>query len=275
MESAAWSGGLDQGGHLAAQFGGEVVAARAERGGDGPQVAGPGRGADQFEGGLLERARDEELVDHMDRPQPFQHRPSRGQRTDPQARRGDLGEGAEMDDDAVRVVGGERGRQRARVLVGEAAREVVLHDERPGVAGDPHHLATPLTGEHGTGRVLEERLADEDPGTGGPQRRRQQLGPEAVRVDRYGDGPLPRRAGDREHPGVGRRLDEDRRTRRRQRPQGRGQRGLSARRDQHVGAGRPALTAGPRDLAGEPGPQLEKPVGGRPVPRPRPASGPG
>lgn len=109
-----------------------------------------------------------------------------------------------MDDDPVRVVGRERRGQRPAVLVRQPPYEVVLDHEGPGIAGDPQDLRAAFGGQYGAGRVLEERLADEDPGAGGPERVGEQRGAHPVRVDGDGDRPQPGRAGDGQHAGVGR-----------------------------------------------------------------------
>ena len=187
-------------------------------------MAWPGGRADEFERRFLERAGHEEGVDDLDGAQPLRYRAAGGQRAHPEAGRGRLGQRADVHDDAVGVVGGERTRQRPGVLVHEPAYEVVLDDERAGLARDAQHLAAPLGGEHRAGRVLEQRLADEDPGAGGPEGVGEQGRPHPVRVDRHGYGPQAGRAGDRQHAGVGGRLDEDRRAGRGERPQRGGQR---------------------------------------------------
>ncbi len=165
-------------------------------------MAFPGRGADEFEGGFLERARHEEAVHDLEGAQPFQDRPPGGQCPDPQAGRSDLGEGADVDDDPVRVVGGERFGQRSGVAVDEAAGEVVLDHEGAGRPGGPHHLFAASGREDRTGRVLEERLADEDPCPGGPERGFEQVGADSVGVDRHGHRPQPGRVGDGQQSGV-------------------------------------------------------------------------
>ncbi len=165
-------------------------------------MAAPGRGAHQFQGRFLERPGDEEAVHDLDGAQPVEDGPVRGERAHPQARRGGLGQRADVHDRAVRVVGDQRGRQRRRVLVDEAAREVVLDHERAGRAGDPQHLGPAPGGQYGTGGVLEQRLADEEPGPAGAERLGQQVGPYPVRVHRYGHGPQPGRAGGGQHARV-------------------------------------------------------------------------
>lgn len=74
----------------------------------GSRSPGPGGRADQFEGGLLQWAGDEEAVDDLDRAQPLQYRTAGGQGPDVQARGGRLGERAHVNDDAVRIVGVDR-----------------------------------------------------------------------------------------------------------------------------------------------------------------------
>ncbi len=233
-------------------------------------MAAPGRGADELQRGFLERPGHEEAVDDLDAPQAFQHGPPGGQRADPQAGRGDLGQRADVDDDAVGVVGGQRRGQRSGVVVDEPAGEVVLDHERPGRAGDGQHLRAAGRGEDGPGGVLEERLGDEDPGAGGPEGVGEQLRADPVGVHRDGYGAQSGGAGGGEHAGVGGRLHQDRRAGRGERAQGGGQRALAARGDQDVGAGE----GGP-DLAGEPGPQLGQSVRRGAAPGARPAAGAG
>lgn len=193
-------------------------------------MAMPGGRADEFERGLLEGPRDEEAVDDLDGAEAFQDGAPGGEGADPQVGRGDLGERADVDDDAVGVVGGERGGERRRVLVDETAGEVVLDDEGSGGPGDTHDLTAPLGGEYRACRVLEEGLADEDPGPGGAERGFQELGADSVGVDGYGDGAQSGGAGDGEHARVGGRLDEDGGAGWGEGPQGGGDGGLTMRR---------------------------------------------
>ncbi len=195
---------LEQFGQRAAQRGDGGPAAFLEGGGEFAQLAGPGGGADEFERGLLQRAGDEEAVHGLDGSQPFQGRAARGEGADPQAGRGGLGERAHVHHHAVRVVGGQRCGERGCVRVDQAAGEVVLDDERPGGPRDPQHLAAACGGEHGSGRVLEQRLADEGTGAGGGEGLGEQVRPYAVAVHRYRDGPQAGRAGDGQRAGVGR-----------------------------------------------------------------------
>lgn len=95
---------------FAAEGGRHGRTAVPQLGGDGGEVTAPGRGSDEFQRGFLERPGHEEAVDDLDGPQALQHRPAGGQGPDPQAGRGDLGQRADVDDDAVGVVGGQRGR---------------------------------------------------------------------------------------------------------------------------------------------------------------------
>jgi hypothetical protein len=139
--------------------------------------------------------------------------------------------------------------------VHEPAYEVVLDDERARVARDPQHVAAALRGEHGTGRVLEQRLTDEDARSGRLEGVGEQRRLHTVPVHGHRHGPEAGRAGDRQHSGVRGRLDEDRCAGRGERAQGGGQRGLAARRDQHLGGG-----DGAADAPREPLAQLRQPV---------------
>ena len=125
-----------------------------------------------------------------------------------------------MHDGAVRVVGHQR--LRKLPAVAEAAREVVLDDEstrRVGDLGDP----TPaFGGEHRARRVVEQRLAVEDPGAGGGEGVLQQIQAHAVVVHGHRDRAQPRGPGGGQHTGIGRRLDEHRGPRRGERVQGGG-----------------------------------------------------
>lgn len=257
-------------GEVQPQCGGHRVPAGLQLGRDRAQVARPGGRADEFQRRLLERPGHEEGVDDLNGAQAFEDRPARGQGAHPEAGRGRLGQRADVDHDAVRVVGGERGGQRARVLVHEPAHEVVLHDEGTGRPRDAQHLAAPLGGEHGTGRVLEQGLADEDPGAGRAEGVGEQRGPHAVGV--HGDGHRAQagRPCDGQHAGVGRGLDEHGGAGRGERAQGGGQRGLATRGDQYLGR-----RDGAADAAREPLPQLRQPLHRRPAPGAGPPSGPG
>ncbi len=177
-----------------------------------------------------------------------------------------------MDDDAVHVLRGQRGRQRRGALVDEAAREVVLDDEGPGRAGDPQDLPAPVVGQHRAGGVLEERLADEDPGAAGPEGLREQIGAYAAVVHGYGHGPQSRGARGGDHAWVGGGLDEHGCAGRGEGAQGGGEGALAAGGDQYAGGGDRAGRAA--DLAGEPRPQLVDALQGRALPRARPAPGP-
>ncbi len=150
----------------------------------------------------------------------------------------------------------------------EPPHEVVLDDERARLARDAQYLATPLGREHGTGGVLEERLADEGRGARGAEGVGEQREFHAVGVHRDGHRAQPRGTGDGEHAGVGRRLDQDRGAGRGEGAQGGGERGLSARGDQHLGGGE-----GPADAAREPLAQLRQPFHGRAPPGTGTASG--
>ncbi len=108
-----------------------------------------------------------------------------------------------MDDDAVRVVGREGLGQRACVRVDEAAGEVVLDDERARLPRGPDDPFAPVLGEDHPRRVLEERLADEDPGPGGAEGRFQQVGPHPVGIHRYGYRSQTGGAGGGQHARVG------------------------------------------------------------------------
>ncbi|CAM5355526.1 hypothetical protein SGRIM128S_02628 [Streptomyces griseomycini] len=211
-----------------------------------------------------------EGVDDLDGPQPLQHRAVRDEGAHPEAGRGRLGQRADVHHDPVGIVGGERARQRTRVLVHQPPDEVVLDHEGARRAGDGQHLAAPVGCEHGARGVLEQRLADEDPGAGRPERVREQRGPHAVRVHRDGHRAQSGRAGDGQHARVGGRLDQDGRAGRRECAQGGGQRGLPARGDQH-----PRRRDRSPDTAREPLAQLRQPLDGRPPPGARPAPGPG
>ena len=61
---------------------------------EAPEVARPGRRAEQLDRRLLERAGDEEVLDHPRGAEPGERRAAGGDRADPQPRRGDLGERA-------------------------------------------------------------------------------------------------------------------------------------------------------------------------------------
>ncbi len=174
-----------------------------------------------------------------------------------------------MDHDAVRVVGGQGFGQRARVVVDEAAGEVVLHDEGARGAGGPHDLCAAPGREGRAGRVLEQRLADEDPCPGGPEGGFEQVGAYPVGVHRHGDGAQPGGAGGGQQASVRRRLDQDGGAGRGEGAQGDGQGALATGGDQDVVPG-----VGGSDLAGEPGPQFTQPVHGRPAPGARPAARP-
>ncbi|MGX1268861.1 hypothetical protein RKD18_002055 [Streptomyces phaeoluteigriseus] len=113
------------------------------------------------------------------------------------------------------------------VLVREPPHEVVLDDEGPRLSGDAQHLTAPGRGQDGAGRVLEQRLADEDPGAGGAEGVGEQLGLHAVGVDRHRYRTQPRGPGDRQHARIRRRLDEHRGAGRGQRAQRGGERGLA------------------------------------------------
>ncbi len=236
-------------------------------------MPGPGGRADEFQGGLLQRPGHEEGVDDLDGAQPFQHGPAGGQRAHPEAGRGRLGQRADVHDDPVRVVGGQRRRQRACVGVHQPPYEVVLDDERAGRAGDPQHLGAPSGGQHGAGGVLEQGLAHEHTGAARAERVRQQVRSHAVGVHRDGHGPQPRGAGDGQHARVGGRLHQYRGAGRGQRAQRGGQRGLAARGDQDLGGGDAA--AGPADAAREPLAQFRQPVQRGQAPGAGPAAGPG
>ncbi|CAM5649144.1 hypothetical protein STENM327S_08896 [Streptomyces tendae] len=233
-------------------------------------MARPGGRPDEFQSRLLERPGHEEGVDDLDGAQALEDRPARGQGAHPEAGRGRLGQRAHVDDDAVRVVGGKRGGQRARVLVHQPAHEVVLHDEGTGRARDAQHLRAPLGREHGSGRVLEQGLADEDAGTGGAEGVGEQGRTYAVGVHGNGHRAQSGRPRDGQHAGVGRGLDEHGGAGRGERAQRGGQRGLAARGDQHLGR-----RDGAADAAREPLPQLRQPFHRRPAPGTRPPPGPG
>ena len=74
---------------------------------------------------------------------------------DADARREDLGQGAEVDDPARRV---ERVQRRQRLaLEAQLAVGVVLHEQQVALLGVRHQRAAALEGERGAGRVLERR----------------------------------------------------------------------------------------------------------------------
>ncbi len=189
---------------LAVQGGDGGGAAVAQLGAERPQMTGPARVGDEFQCRLLERPGHEEAVHHLGGPQPGQGRAARGEGTDPQVGRGGLGERTQVHHHPVAVVGGERPGQGGGVRVHQQPGEVVLDDEGPGRAGDPEHLGPALGGEHRAGRVLEQRLADEDPRPGGLEGVRQQVGADAVGVDRHRDGPQSGRPDHRQDARVGR-----------------------------------------------------------------------
>ncbi len=259
--------GQPQRGQFAAQGAGQHVAPVPQLGGDRAQVARPGRGSDQFQGRLLERAGYEEAVHHLDGAQPVQYRAAGGERAHPQAGRGGLGQRPDVHHDPVVVLGGQGRGQRPGVLVGQGAGIVVLDDEGPGGPRDPQHLGPPGRCEDGSGRVLEQRLAYEHPRAGRVEGGGEQLRPDAFGIHRDGHGPAAGGTGDGQQPGVGRGLDQDRRAGRGQRAQGGRQRALPAGGDQY--------RDGAADLPGEPVAQFGQPLHGRPPPGPGAPAGPG
>ena len=108
--------------------------------------------------------RHEEGVDDLDGAQPLQHRAAGGQRAHPEARRGRLGQRADMDDDAVGVVGGQRAAAAAPASSCTSRRTKSSSiDERAGLAGDPQHLARAARGRaprrSGSGTAAGRRTA--------------------------------------------------------------------------------------------------------------------
>ena len=203
------------------------------------QVALPGRRGDQFKRGLLQGPGDEEAVDGLHGAHPGEGRAAGGEGRDPQARRSRLGQGADVDDDAVVIRRDQGRRQRRRVIVDEAAREVILDHEGACLAGDGQDVTASPRAEHGPGGVVEHRLADEQPGPGGGEGVGEQVGAQAVGVHRHRDGPQPGGPRDRQQAGIGGRLDQDGRAGRGQRAHRRRERALPARRDQDVGGREP------------------------------------
>ena len=234
----------------------------------------PGGGADEFQGGLLEGARDEEGVDDLDGAQAFQDR-ARGRPARPPAGSGEVALVSErdMDDDTVGVVGGERRRAagpRPRARAGGRSRP---RRRRRRTRGRCASTSRPRSGES-TAPVgfWKSGWQHEDPGAGGPEGVGEQVGPDAVRVHRDRDGPQSGGAGDRQHARVRGRLDQHRRAGRGERAQRGGQRGLAARGDQHLGGG-----DGRRRSRGRTSPaaRAARPAGGRSQAPGRRPPGPG
>ncbi|HVT70845.1 MAG TPA: hypothetical protein VHF26_24060, partial [Trebonia sp.] len=94
------------------------------------QMALPARPGHQVQGGLLQRAGREQVVDGEGRPQSRGDRPPGDNRPDAQAGGGDLAQRRQVDHPAVRVVVQQR--RRCPPPVRQPAGEVILDDERPG-----------------------------------------------------------------------------------------------------------------------------------------------
>ncbi len=242
------------------------VAALAQLHPGAAQMARPARRGDELNRRLLQRAGHERALHEPGRPQPRGGRAARHDRAQAQARRGRLGQRAQVDDVAVAVAVQERRRRLA--LEREVAERVVLDHEGAGVARHLEHLAPALGREHGAVRVRVGRLAVEGPRAAGREGVGQQVGTDAVGVAGHRQRPQPGGAGGRHRAGIGRRLDEHRRARRRQRAQAGGERGLAAEADDHVVLPHPAP-----DLGGEPRAQRRDPLERHPVPRAGPSRG--
>jgi hypothetical protein len=251
-----------------AQCGQERLAAGPQRGAQGAAVPAPRRGGDELQGGLLQRAGDEEVVEQPGRAQPGAGRAPGADRCDAQPGGGRLRQRAQVDDVPVGVVGGQRRRWVA--VDGEVAGVVVLDQERGGVAHGRGDRDPAVGGEARAVRVRVQRLAVEEPGAGAGERGGELVGSHAVGVGRHRDHPQPGGPGGGQRAEVGRRLDEQRVAGCAERAQRRRERGLPAGADHHV----VGAQAGP-GLPGEPGPQVLASLGRPALPRRRLAGGAG
>ena len=175
-------------------------------------MAAPARGGDDLERGLLERPRDEEVVDDARGAQARAGGAAGADARHAQAGGGRLGQRAHVDDVPVGVVGGQRGR---RVGVGaEVARPVVLEQEGAGARDGVEHRAASVGREHGAVRVGVQRLAVDQARAGALEGLGEEVGAHAVGVAGDRDDAQAGRAGGDDRAEVGRRLDEHRHRRR-------------------------------------------------------------
>ena len=145
------------------------------------QVTLPHRARHDLERGLLQEARDEEVVDDPGRLEPLACRPSGNQAGDPQAGRRRLRQRAEIQHVPVAVAGHERGRRRR--VVEEVARVLVLDDEGAEPLGELVDALAAFGGEHRSVRVRAGRLQHDDAGARAAQRRLEVVDADAVGVD--------------------------------------------------------------------------------------------
>ena len=139
-------------------------------------------------------------------PQPLARWAAGDHTGDPQARGRRLGQRPHVDDVATPVGADQRGGR--LVVEPEVAHVVVLDHEGAVSLGQLEHLAPPLLGEHGSVRVGVRGLEEDRPGAAALERLGQEIGADAVLVDRQRHRDEPISAHGRQCAQVGGRLNQ-------------------------------------------------------------------